>query len=129
MGFCHTTGEWSTRCAWADIHDDRTRPDIVERQLLRQELFLQITRLPRWEGAGWAGGGGRSYWLAKGPIEAVYDIARGIYSVAPFLWWPQDRAWCVFRDIDFDFSLIATTDVGSEQILSLAGVKSYDAGL
>ncbi len=32
MGFCDTTGEWSeTQCAWAEVHDDRTRLDIGER--------------------------------------------------------------------------------------------------
>lgn len=36
MGFCDTTGEWSgAQCGWAEVHDDRTRPDIADRQRLR----------------------------------------------------------------------------------------------
>ena len=65
--------------------------------------------------------------MAKRPIETVDDIARGIYSVATFIWWPQDRAWCIFREIDVDFSLVATTHKGYERIMRLPGVKAYEA--
>lgn len=80
MGFCDTTAEWSaTQCGWAEVHDDRTRPDIDERPQFCQE----IARLPRCAASG------RTYWLAKGSIETAYNIARGTYSVAPFIWWPH----------------------------------------
>lgn len=65
--------------------------------------------------------------MANGPIEAVYDIARGIFAVTPFIWWPQDQAWCVFREIDFDFSLVATTNDGYEQIVGLSDIEAYEA--
>ncbi|PSR36477.1 MAG: hypothetical protein C7B44_08840 [Sulfobacillus thermosulfidooxidans] len=127
MGFCDTTGEWNAnQCGWAEVHDDRTRPDIDERRRLRQQFCQEIARLPRWAPPGWAASG-RTYWLASGPIETVYDVARGIYSVTPFLWWPEDHAWCVFREIDFDFSLVATTDDGYERIMRLSGVEAYEA--
>ncbi len=125
MGFCDTTGEWhAPQCGWAEVHDDRTRPDIDERQRLRRLFCQEIARLPRWAPPGWAASG-RTYWLATGPIEAVYDVARGIYSVTPFIWWPEDRTWCVFREIDFDFSLVGTTDEGYERITRLPGVEAY----
>ncbi len=127
MGFCDTTGEWAgPECAWADVHDDRTRPDFDERRRLRQQFCHEIVQLPRWAPPGWAATG-RTYWLAEGPVEGVYDISRSIYAVAPFIWWPQDHAWCVFREIDFDFSMVATTDDGYEQLVNLPGVEAYEA--
>ncbi|MCY0865775.1 MAG: hypothetical protein OWQ57_12545 [Sulfobacillus sp.] len=124
MGFCDTTGEWM-RCGKADVHDDPYRPDFVERRRLRQQFCREIGRLPRFAPPGWAPSG-RTYWLGVGPLESVYDLSRGIYAVEPFIWWPDDRAWCVFHDIDLDFSLLGTISEGSEGILNLDGVEAYE---
>ena len=50
----------------------------------------------------------REYYLYRGPIDVVkrFEFGRaGLYS--PNLWWPNDRAWIVASEIDFDSTLVA----------------------
>lgn len=107
-----------------DILDDRTRPDYPWRQQQRHALLEVIKMVPRWAPPGWAPGG-RTYWLAHGPLSAVYDLARGIYKAEPNFWWPDDRAWCISTEIDFDFTLIGTNETGAKKLLAIPMLEIY----
>ncbi|NMP21599.1 hypothetical protein [Sulfobacillus harzensis] len=116
-------GRWNNANLPA-ILDDRTRPDYPQRQQQRQALLQQIQTVPRWAPPGWAPGG-RPYWLAHGPVGAVYDLARGIYKAEPNFWWPDDRAWCLSTEIDFDFTLIGTNEEGARRLLAISDLEIY----
>ncbi len=68
--------------------------NLDERRRLRGEFCQPIGRLPRWEPPA-RPDTIRTYWLAVGPIEAVY-VCRGIYEAEPFFWGPGDHAWALF---------------------------------
>lgn len=107
-----------------DTMDDRARPDYSWRQQQRQLLLRNIKSVPQWSPPGWAAGG-RTYWMAQGPVGAVYDVARGIYRVEPNFWWPDDHAWCLSTEIDFDFTLIGTNEDGAKKLLAIPTLEIY----
>ncbi len=84
-------------------------------RIQRQALLQQITTVPRWAPPGWAPGG-RTYWLAQGPVGAVYHLARSIYKSESNFWWPDDQAW-LSTDIDFDCTLIGTYEERARRLL------------
>jgi len=47
----------------------------------------------------------RDFYLLRGPLESYTH-----FSNDPSYWWPDDRAWCVGTEIDFDSTLVAATD-------------------
>jgi hypothetical protein len=46
----------------------------------------------------------RNQYLLRGPHEAYHDLPH-----EPNYWWPDDRAWCVCADTDWDYHYIAGT--------------------
>jgi hypothetical protein len=50
----------------------------------------------------------RDYWLSTGPLHRALRIASadGRRRQSPNLFWPEDRAWCVATEIDFDSTLV-----------------------
>jgi hypothetical protein len=50
------------------------------------------------------------YFLYRGPIEVVtrFEHLPG-HLQTPNMWWPEDRAWFVATEIDFDSTLVACT--------------------
>lgn len=44
----------------------------------------------------------REFYLFAGPLGAYRDFADD-----PSYWWPQDRAWCVCTDVDFNWAYLA----------------------
>jgi hypothetical protein len=40
------------------------------------------------------------------------------------LWWPEDRAWVVASEIDFDSTIVATTTAGAETLLNAEGLEA-----
>lgn len=79
-----------------------------------------------WEGWGGWGGGmkgrptftipGRGYYLAAGPLTAALDtvgVPAPFYQSAS-LWWPNDQAWCVATEVDFDWTYVG----GSTQCIT-----------
>lgn len=51
---------------------------------------------------------GRGYYLAEGPLTAALDTVYGVtwaYQSAS-IWWPDDRAWCVATEVDFDWTYV-----------------------
>jgi hypothetical protein len=44
--------------------------------------------------------------------------------LTPQLWWPEDRAWVVATEIDFDSTIVATTTAGAEALLDCEGLEA-----
>jgi hypothetical protein len=50
---------------------------------------------------------GRSYLLARGPIEdAVPSVLDEPWDQSPNLWWPEDRAWIIAIEIDYAWTYV-----------------------
>lgn len=52
----------------------------------------------------------RSYLLAKGPLSSICKLRRPPLSITPSLVWPDDRAWCVATETDFDSTLVGCSE-------------------
>ena len=63
---------------------------------------------------------GRELFLLHGAVEEVLTNLSdmGPRCRSPNLWWPDDRAWCVGTEIDFNWSYIGGSSACIEQILS-----------
>ena len=80
----------------------------------------QVAQLPRFAHPY------RSYLLGRGPIGVACELDRHplapgswqTLGLPPQLWWPEDRAWVVATEIDFDSTIIATTVAGAEALLT-----------
>ena len=68
------------------------------------ELGARIAASPRFEHPN------RSYLLARTPITAVTKLSRFAYGITPSLAWPDDFAWCVATEMDFDSTLVAASE-------------------
>jgi hypothetical protein len=44
--------------------------------------------------------------------------------LTPQLWWPEDRAWVVATEIDFDSTIVASTNGGAETLLNGDGLEA-----
>jgi hypothetical protein len=70
--------------------------------------------------------------LGRGPIGVARDLDRQplghdswqTLGLTPQLWWPEDRAWVVATEIDFDSTIIAATNAGAEALLDCDGVEA-----
>ena len=45
-------------------------------------------------------------------------------GLTPQLWWPEDRAWVVATEIDFDSTIVAATTAGAEALLNTEGIEA-----
>ena len=61
---------------------------------------------------------GRAYFLYRGPIDVVprFEHMPG-HLQTPNMWWPEDRAWFVATEIDFESTLVACTRTCAEAML------------
>jgi hypothetical protein len=84
----------------AEAEDDRSPS--LERQLT--EIAERVGQAARFEHPG------RTYLLARGPSSAICQLGRPPLAITPSLVWPDDRAWCVATDIDFDSTLVGCSD-------------------
>ena len=114
-------GGWSGLKA---VHHSDDGPDAIEAEVA--EFQRQVALLPRFEHPH------RSYLLGRGPIGVACDLYRqplGPYpwprlGLTPQLWWPEDRAWVVATEIDFDSTIVATTNAGAEALLNCEGLEA-----
>ncbi len=79
----------------------------------------------------------RSYFLLQGPIEAVLEsvedpplevVARGLdwpHHRSPNLWWPEDRAWCVATEIDFQSTYIGGSGPCIKSLVADTRLEAY----
>ena len=73
----------------------------------------------------------RSYLLGRGPIGLACDLDRQplapgswqTLGLPPQIWWPEDRAWVVGSEIDFNSTIVVTTNAGAEALLTCEGLE------
>jgi len=63
---------------------------------------------------------GRSYYLLRGPLGAYADFPDD-----PAYWWPEDRAWCVSTDIDFEWSYLAGSADCVAKVLATPAIDAF----
>ena len=74
---------------------------------------------------------GRGYYLAKGPLAAALDTVYGVvwsYQSAS-IWWPDDRAWCVATEVDFDWTYVGGSVECIRAVLADARLEALPARL
>ncbi|HEY6203512.1 MAG TPA: hypothetical protein VI056_10765 [Candidatus Limnocylindria bacterium] len=51
---------------------------------------------------------GRGYYIARGPLSAALETVYGatVNYRSASIWWPDDRAWCVATEVDFDWTYV-----------------------
>jgi hypothetical protein len=51
---------------------------------------------------------GRGYYIGRGPLTAALETVYGVvqHYQSPSIWWPDDRAWCVATEVDFDWTYV-----------------------
>ena len=72
---------------------------------------------------------GRGYYLAKGSLAAALETVYGMkwsYQSAS-LWWPDDRAWCVATEIDFDWTYVGGSKECIAAVLSSPDLEALPA--
>ena len=71
----------------------------------------------------------REYFLYRGPIDVVprFEHLTG-HLQTPNMWWPEDRAWFVATEIDFNSTLVACTRACAMALLSTGpGLEAMEA--
>jgi hypothetical protein len=58
----------------------------------------------------------RNYLLARSPCAAICELGRRPLGITPNLVWPEDHAWCVGSEIDFDSTLVACSEDCAEAL-------------
>lgn len=91
---------------------------------------------------------GREYWLFRGALASVVEHAIEFESAgdeeradgrefarmsreagcvqSPHLWWPEDRAWVVVSEIDYDSTLVAGTQALAEALLEHPDIECLE---
>jgi hypothetical protein len=67
----------------------------------------------------------RSYHLLAGPIEAATESVNEHGEQSASLWWPDDQAWCVATEIDFNTTYIGCDCICSDEIGRLPEVEAF----
>jgi len=73
----------------------------------------------------------RGYYLATGRLEAALETVYGVrcdYQSAS-LWWPDDQAWCVATEIDFDWTYVGGSKECVAAVLSSPALEALPAQL
>jgi hypothetical protein len=73
----------------------------------------------------------RGYYLARGPLasalETVYGVTWAYQSAS--IWWPEDRAWCVTTEVDFDWTYVGGSAECIAAVLADARLEALPARL
>jgi hypothetical protein len=72
---------------------------------------------------------GRGYYIARGPLASALDTVYGVVShyQSASMWWPNDRAWCVATEVDFDWTYVGGSTACIAAILSSPDLESLPA--
>jgi len=71
---------------------------------------------------------GREYLLAKGPCSAICLLGEPPLHVTPSLVWPEDHAWVVGSEIDFDSTLVAGSRQCVDALLREERLETVEVG-
>jgi len=115
------SGGWARFKAVAEGDEE---PDTLDDDIARWQE--QVAQLPRLEHQY------RSYLVGRGPIGVACELDSHLLGpepspelgLTPQLWWPEDRAWVVATEIDFDSTIVATTTAGAEALLDCEGLEA-----
>jgi hypothetical protein len=77
-------------------------------------------------GSAFSRGTGREYLLLRGPLDAVSTFHLGLFFLPPNFWWPQDRAWCVATEIDFDWTYVGGSRELIDAVLGTDGLEALE---
>jgi len=71
----------------------------------------------------------RGYYLARGPLASALDTVYGATwaYLSASIWWPDDRAWCVATEVDFDWTYVGGTTECIAAILSSPDLEALPA--
>ncbi|WP_127130347.1 hypothetical protein [Georgenia sp. SYP-B2076] len=115
-------GQLSGGRAWVRLASDGSGGSEPPPLLTPQERSAPRVHLP-----------GRDYFLFRGPLSAVLDLARYDgpefgWAQSPNLFWPADRAWCVATEIDFDSTLVGGAPEAVEAVLASPALEAWRIG-
>lgn len=73
----------------------------------------------------------RTYLLLAGPLDAVGELSQPpgepvSWAQSPALLWPEDRAWCVATEIDYDSTLVGGTRAAVEAVLADPLLEAFE---
>jgi len=73
----------------------------------------------------------RGYYLARGPLAAALETVYGVTwdYLSASIWWPDDRAWCVATEVDFDWTYVGGSAKCIAAILSHPDLEALPARL
>jgi hypothetical protein len=110
-GFGHLAGLVSVRVA----RERGLRAWLQRRRAVRGDMFQPPSDLAD---APTVSLPAREYFLYRGPIDVVprFEHMPG-HLQTPNMWWPEDRAWFVATEIDFNSTLVACTRACAETLL------------
>ena len=66
----------------------------------------------------------REYFLFRGPIDAALEMSTR-WDQSPNLFWPEDRAWFMASEIDFDSTVIAGSSELAQALLAAPELETW----
>lgn len=111
MAFWDGSGLWNG--------SDRTVSQYGQTSDPMRAVQTRVRLVPRWSPSGWEDHG-RRYWLAIGSLDAILNLSS--LHIEPNLWWPNDRAWFISQEVDWDTAVIGTTQTGAERLSAISGL-------
>lgn len=94
----------------ADPETERMGDELIE-------IARRVSSAPRFEHPA------RSYLLAKSTCGAICELDKPPLDVTPSIAWPEDRAWCVGIEVDFDSTLVAASEKCITSLLIADGLE------
>ena len=72
---------------------------------------------------------GRGYYIARGPLTSALETVYGVVShyQSASIWWPDDRAWCVATEVDFDWTYVGGSKACIAAILADHNLEALPA--
>ena len=71
----------------------------------------------------------REYYFFRGPLEAAKELGEDVglvrFEQSPNIFWPDDHAWCVASEIDFDSTYVSGSEGLVEAILACPELESW----
>jgi hypothetical protein len=99
------------------------------RRRLRRPPMHPVPLPPGLDTAPTFGTQGREYYLYRGTIDVVPRFDWGPSFQTPNLWWPDDRAWCVATEIDFDSTLVGCSRECAGALLASSELETAEVEL
>jgi len=74
---------------------------------------------------------GRGYYLGRGPLTSALDTVYGVvwHYQSASIWWPDDRAWCVATEVDFDWTYVGGSNECVAAVLTHPQLEALPARL